>query len=264
MSLRPTDLASTWAYLDVLHSIRYPIWNERHVLRDLRAGRHLPPPPQAERSRTVLLVSGFLDDGRGVEPLAQRLGAAGHHAQIADIGRNVACADVMLGRLVEELLDLSEVAGEPVVLVGHSRGGTLARVAAVRHPELVAGLITLGSPLSRPDGINLPLRLIRVGMRYASRLGVPGLVGECLWGGACCRDFVRDQTGPFPDGIPFTSIRGRWDGMVARDAVEDPAASVVDVDATHAGLPVAPDSVFAIETAIAAIPDRRRLAAVPD
>lgn len=249
----PQTFDSTWAYLDLVHTLRYPIWEERHVVRDMLAGRRMPPPDPTDLPRHVLLVPGFLDDGRGVRPLEHRLGAAGHHAQIADIGRNVACGEVMLGRLIEELHDANDVAGQPVVLIGHSRGGTLARAATVRHPDLVAGLITLGSPLSRPHGVNLPLRMVRVGMRVASRVGVPGLIGECQFG-VCCQDYTRDVTGPFPSSVPFVSIRGLHDGMVAADAVEDPAAKMVDVDASHAGLPVAPAAVTVVEEALAGFP----------
>lgn len=249
----PNTFDSTWDYLDVFHSIRYPVWEERHAVRDILAGRRMPAPEAVERPQHIMLVPGFLDDGRGMRPLEQRLGAAGHNARVADIGRNMACGEVMLGRLVEELYDAAEVADGPVVLIGHSRGGTIARAATVRHPELVAGLVTLGSPLCRPHGINLPLRMVRVGMRIASRLGVPGLVGECPYG-VCCQDFVRDVTGPFPAGVPFFSLRATHDGMVASDAVEDAGAKVVDVDACHAGLPVAPDAVRAIEDALASFP----------
>ncbi len=39
---------------------------------------------------------------------------------------------------------------EPVVLIGQSRGGALARSLAVREPESVSALVMLGSPVSDP------------------------------------------------------------------------------------------------------------------
>jgi pimeloyl-ACP methyl ester carboxylesterase len=45
---------------------------------------------------------------------------------------------------------LREIAKEPVVLVGHSRGGCIAVVAASRHPELTHALVVTGAPLVRP------------------------------------------------------------------------------------------------------------------
>ncbi len=245
---------SALAYLDLPHSLRYPVLEERHVVADILRSRRAAPPAVAESPRTVLIVPGFLDDGRAVRPLVQRLGAAGHHAELAEIGRNVACGEVMLQRLEAALFDVAERAAEPVVLIGHSRGGSLSRALTVRHPELVAGLVTLGSPLSRPHGVNAALRVIKLGMRVASRVGVPGLIGECSFG-TCCDDYLRDLTGPFPEGIPFVSVRARHDGMVAADAVEDPGAKVVEVEASHAGLPFAPESVAVVEAALTDFPE---------
>ncbi len=44
---------------------------------------------------------------------------------------------------------LRSVADEPLVLVGHSFGGTVAAVVASTHPELVASLVLTGAPLIR-------------------------------------------------------------------------------------------------------------------
>ncbi|MFZ1062022.1 MAG: alpha/beta hydrolase [Acidimicrobiales bacterium] len=46
---------------------------------------------------------------------------------------------------------LRELAQEPVVLVGHSRGGCIATVVAATHPDLVKSLVITGSPLVRRE-----------------------------------------------------------------------------------------------------------------
>ena len=43
-----------------------------------------------------------------------------------------------------------EAAGERVAIIGQSRGGIFARVLAVRRPDLVSGIVTLGSPTVQP------------------------------------------------------------------------------------------------------------------
>ena len=45
------------------------------------------------------------------------------------------------------LLDTVAMEGGPVPVIGHSRGGQEGRVLAVRHPEAVSLLVTLGAPL---------------------------------------------------------------------------------------------------------------------
>ena len=53
--------------------------------------------------------------------------------------------------LEERLEALAETRG-PAVLIGQSRGGKLARVLAARRPDLVTGVVTLGSPHLNPAG----------------------------------------------------------------------------------------------------------------
>jgi pimeloyl-ACP methyl ester carboxylesterase len=46
---------------------------------------------------------------------------------------------------------LAQISAEPVVLVGHSYGGTVATVIAANEPNLVSGLVLTGAPLLRPS-----------------------------------------------------------------------------------------------------------------
>ncbi len=247
---------SAWRYLGLPSSLLDTrILREARAVKDVLDGRGMAPPEPADRPRPVLVVHGFLDEGRAVAPLVERLGAAGHDARGSTIGLNVDCNEVMAQRLEAEVEAFATEVGRPVVLVGHSRGGSLSRVVAVRRPELVEGVVSLGSPTARPHDIALLLRAIKLGMRVASRVGVPGLIGECGFGD-CCDAYYRDLTGPFPEGVPHLAVRGRFDGLVAPAAVEDPAAEVVDVDASHAGLPIAPEPVHVVEAALSEFPER--------
>lgn len=257
------ELASAWRYLDLPASATVPIWNERRALGEALASRRLPPPEAAAQPLDILVVHGFLDDGRNTRGLIARLAAAGHRVHPARIGRNVDCGAKMLQRLIDELQLAVERAGGPVVLIGHSRGGTLSRAAAVRHPDLVRGVITLGSPLAEPHNITLLLKLIKLGMRELSALGVSGLMGRCH-DGECCRDYLADVTGPFPTQVPLVSIYSPTDGMVGATAPQDPAARLVEVDSTHAGMTFSPAAVAAIDEALADLRPNRHLHAVAD
>ena len=68
--------------------------------------------------------------GFGASPLPSSPGGARYYAEL----------------ILPAVLALSE---EPLILVGHSFGGTVATVVASEHPELVASLVLTGAPLLR-------------------------------------------------------------------------------------------------------------------
>ena len=75
---------------------------------------------------------------------------------------NVDCAERAVTRLQEQLREFASSSDAPVIVIGQSRGGMLARCLAVREPELVAGLVTLGSPVLDQLAVSAPvLRMVR-------------------------------------------------------------------------------------------------------
>ena len=85
-----------------------------------------------------------------------------------------------------------------VLVVGHSLGGMLARGLAVRRPDLVAGIVTLGSPMLAPAAHHASLTrslemLIRLG-----RAGIPGLMSEDCVAGSCARASFDEARSPLP------------------------------------------------------------------
>ncbi len=94
----------------------------------------------------VVFLHGLFGQGRNWTQIAKAL-ASDHQALLIDLpdhGRSdwidrfdlVAVADRIADRLTEELQD----GAGPVALVGHSLGGKVAMVLALRHPELVERL----------------------------------------------------------------------------------------------------------------------------
>ncbi len=67
---------------------------------------------------------------------------------------------------------IKEIAQEPVVLVGHSRGGPIATIIAANHPELVKALVLIGAPLVKRDNPTKPRR----GYQLLRTLNKKGLV----------------------------------------------------------------------------------------
>src|SRR3712207_4968215 len=85
----------------------------------------------------VLLIPGFLagDDSLGL--MTKWLRRTGHQTRSAGIRANIDCSGRSVAKLMERTEQLAERHGRRVVLIGQSRGGTFARVMAVRRPDLV-------------------------------------------------------------------------------------------------------------------------------
>ena len=90
--------------------------------------------------------------------------------------------------------------GRPVTIIGHSRGGTMARILAVRRPDLVHGIVCLGSPLTDQFAVH---PLVRAQVEAVATLGTLGLHGlfrrDCLAGrllrsGARARPWRRSRS----------------------------------------------------------------------
>jgi pimeloyl-ACP methyl ester carboxylesterase len=138
--------------------------------------------------RGVVLVGGFGAPSALLRPLARDLASLGHEVVIAPLGLNVDCGE----RSVERVLSTIDDLGDDVALVGHSRGGQLARVAAVRAPDRVTSLITAGTPwtIGPPayPGVAITARALRA-LRGRGIDLLPSI--ECA-DGPCCVDFRRD------------------------------------------------------------------------
>src|SRR4051812_9980112 len=141
--------------------LRVPIWREGRAAREgleLRRRRpELDAAPPRGKGRPVLLIPGYLAGDRSLAPLASWLRGVGYAPQYAAITANVDCATRTTERLVERLKTVTDAHGDRAVIVGHSLGGVLGRLLAVRRPDLVRGVVALGSPLGRLRAGHPPL-----------------------------------------------------------------------------------------------------------
>jgi triacylglycerol lipase len=188
--------------------------------------------------RPVMLIPGFLVGDRTLATMTYWLRAAGYQTRRAGIRSNVACSEAACARLEARLQGFAEHAGQPVTIIGQSRGGVFARALAVRRPDLVAGIVTLGAPTVSQLSVH-PLVLAQVGL--VSALGsarVPGLFSWRCLRGECCREFRDAITGPFPQDVRYVGLYSRSDGIVDWRACLDPAAELVEVVASHCGMAV--------------------------
>lgn len=207
----------------------------------------------------VMLICGLFAGDETMTPLARWLSRGGYRPVRAGLACNVDCSQREFERLERRLQRAFFHHQRPVVIIGHSRGGLFARALAAKHPTIVAGIITLGTP--HLDTIDSCHPLLRAGIGTLSklhRLGLPVAGTRCVAGatpssrhGSCCEPFWALLDGPLEDRMPFWSVYSQTDGVVSWTSALHPQAQCVAVDASHCGMITSHPAYRQINTALA-------------
>jgi pimeloyl-ACP methyl ester carboxylesterase len=183
-----------------------------------------------------MLIPGFLAGDTSLTRMAIWLRTGGFALARSGITWNTGCMQDTVERLARRLDRAVTAAGRPALLIGQSRGGSIGRVLAVRRPDLVATLATLGSPLLDQLAVKPRVWPSIVTVGALGTLGVPNMFGYSCVRGDCCASVREDSRGPFPKSVKFISMYSRSDEVVRWEACLDPAARQVEVDASHIGM----------------------------
>ena len=216
---------------------------------------------------TFILVHGMFMGGWCWEPLARELQARGHKTLAPDLlgcgSDRTAPAQVTLQGWADQIAELAAGAGEPVVLVGHSRGGLVIGEAAETAPDQIALLVyvtALMLPNGRsavelggllPDGMPAPALQPAPGPDGMSLVAPPG-VRELLFSQCSpeAADWAHARIGPEPLMPLMTKARltpDRW-GRIPRVYIEALADRTVPISVQRAMIAANPPSqVVSIE-----------------
>jgi pimeloyl-ACP methyl ester carboxylesterase len=203
----------------------------------------------------VLLIPGFLCGDDSMRTLAAFLETRGYRPYPSGIACNADCSEAALRRLRQRIAALSDGDRQRVALVGHSRGGLFARVLAVRCPDLVSGVVTLGCPRRDPAWIHPALWGQALGIALLASLGVPGLMSLACCAGTCCQRVRRDLAAPLPHTVGLLSIYSRNDAIVDWRSCLDPSGRHTEVRAGHHEMPADAATMRAVVSALATFPD---------
>jgi triacylglycerol lipase len=201
--------------------------------------------------RPVVVLPGFLASDETLLVLRRWLRMLGYRPHTAGFILNVDCADRAVERVEHLAVAINATTGRRVAIVGHSRGGHLARAAAARRPDLVSHAISMGADLQGLLGISSPTRLAvglaRRGVHIARRSRDP----DCFRARCRC-GFIRDYTAAFPvDRVHLTSIYTKGDGVVRWERAIVQEADCVEVTGSHIGLLANRKAYRVIATALA-------------
>jgi triacylglycerol lipase len=242
-----------WGERTAAQSPVAPLWGELRYGRELArllASREFHAVKRRADAPPTMLIPGFMAGDPSLAILRQWLRRRGHRVCMSGIRTNVGCAEAIVSKLDSRLTALAEETGEPVFLIGQSRGGALARSLAVRNPDAVAGLVMLGSPVA--DSLAVSDQVLRT-VRLVAALGdagVPGVFSSTCKDGACCADFRAELAAPIPASVRATAVYSRSDGIVDWRACVDPLADAVEVSSSHCGMSVNVDVYRVLDRAL--------------
>ncbi|MBK1705667.1 alpha/beta fold hydrolase [Halochromatium glycolicum] len=191
----------------------------------------------------VLVLPLLLGSDLTMQPLRQVLRKQGYAATGWGLGVNLGPRSGTFDACLQRLRDLNLEHGRKVSLVGWSLGGLYARAMALKAPELVRQVISLGTPLRGPVA---PAELWRIVQRTSGQpMGLPEEIGPL------------DQSLP----VPASALFSRSDGIVPwRHSLEPtgPQAENIEIISSHFGLGAHPLALYAIADRLAQPEDRWR------
>lgn len=192
--------------------------------------------------RQVLVIPGFGFGDAATLPMQIAVKRAGFSVVCSEIAFNVRCSDRAVDGLAEVAREAVERDGKRLMVVGHSRGGMLARGLAARHPELVSTVISLGAPLNDEFAFyEIPQPM--VGVLKVVHQRDPELRQRACVTRDCTCPYMRAAHGPFPANVELVSYYTTSDGIVDWRACVVPGAENIEVAGSHLGMGLRPGTV---------------------
>jgi len=190
--------------------------------------------------RLVVIIPGLFGSDFYLWPLRRWISRIGFRASTSGLWVNAGCPD-RLTTEIEKWIDRQQPRRDQrIVLIGHSRGGILARALAGRMGARVSHLIALGSPIGaasayaagRPE--QFPYRTMSM-IAQASNTARGILDPQCRFPDCGCGFIANIRQAPAAE-TEVLSIYSREDPIVPPEASIVTGARNVEVTGTHSGL----------------------------
>ncbi len=229
-------------------SIPVRVLNEsRAILEFPRLALRSPELARCPRGggRPVVVYPGYGTGDASTAPLRAYLRGLGYDVHGWNLGRNRGDMHAVITPVLDQVRALARDHAQPVSLVGWSLGGVIAREVAREHSELVARVITFGTPVVG-------------GPKYTAVAGIYRDQGVDL--DQLEQDLVALDA-EHPITVPVTAIYSAEDRVVAWQACLDgtsPRVEHVELRGTHTGLGFNPD-VYRVVAERLGEPERERV-----
>ena len=231
---------------------RFPLevaqWDVSALHGSRAASRGLPDGAR----RPVLVIPGFGFGDVTTSPLQWALRAGGYTVVPSGIVANVRCSD----RAVNSLARVAARAverdnGRRLLVVGHSRGGMLARGLGARHPELVSKVVALGAPLNHEFAFYEIPRPFVAALRVVHQTDPELREKRCATPECSCA-YMRATRRPMPPDVDLVSLYTKSDGIVDWRACVVPGATNIEVTGSHLGMGLKPATLRTVMEQLAA------------
>jgi pimeloyl-ACP methyl ester carboxylesterase len=192
--------------------------------------------------RPVVVIPGLFGNDLYLQPLRSFLSRIGYLPVRSALFLNAGCLQRLRERVENEIARQAKSASEGVVVIGHSRGGLLARAIAAGLQERASHLVTLGSPMGvvpmvATDGWDAAVSsAVRarpvVGASVAARLV---LDRNCSFPRCEC-PFPQDLTRSLSPRTAMLSVYTPEDPIVSAAACRTDEGQNFEVKGSHSGL----------------------------
>jgi len=196
---------------------------------------------------TVLLLPGLFGNDLYLHSARDWLGRIGYLPLLSSLAWNAGCSRRLLDQVESAFAQKVPEQNADIAIIGHSRGGLLAKAFAARLGARVSRLIVVGSPLGGmlragregfsqftgnpgPDQSMARRSVVQAGRSITRLLDPDCDPPEC----GC--DYIDALVAPVPDGLAVTSIYSRTDTIVPPQASVIDGAVNIEVSGTHSGL----------------------------
>ena len=207
-------------------------------------GAVLPAWPVLQRApagdgHAVIVFPGLSAGDGTTVPLRRYLGSLGYAADGWNQGFNFGPRAGVLDGAKRQVEETCHATGKKVSLIGWSLGGVYAREIAKLMPDMVRGVITLGTPFAGPPKSTNAWRIYELASGHNIELQ------------------SRNYDLPVAPPVPTTSVYSRSDGIVAwqgsiqAPSPANPHTETVEVIASHVGLGLNPSAWWAVADRLA-------------
>jgi pimeloyl-ACP methyl ester carboxylesterase len=214
-------------------------WRElTEVARATFSKPQFPEDVPRGNGETVLLIPGFLAGDWTMHVLRDFLRGLDYRAEFAGVVLNLGPTSGFFPYLERAVERLHGEADAPIAVIGQSLGGAFARALAHRHPEKIAHVLTLASPIRFP--VATPLEAI---IKLLAPLHGPDAAG------------LRDEIERAPP-VPVTALYSKEDGIIDwRCCLQDESDGCrnIEVSGAHSAMGYNPQAQAIIARVLAGI-----------